>query len=385
MIKTPRAIHGVVVPFIFALSSAAFAQITFTAGDLLGFIGTTQSIEEDIRSGIPINVGSPGAMQTWDFSAMTIPNPVVATFTFSSPTGTPFAASFPQANLVQQITTPAQPGFAFYNYFQVTSSSSINLGNGRKLVTPIDTSFVRFQSNNITPLPIAFNNTWTTIETDTTGLFPLAATTSNDTTINTVDAWGRVRLRIGEFDCLRIRGDVKSINKTIVNGLVISTDTETFISYTWIAKSGFAVASAESQDGETNPSFTSARGFGRLTGISTLVEGQTGHAEIPSSFELFQNSPNPFWSEATSPAPGRGNPETTIKYQIPQNGQVELLIFNALGQKVRELVNKAQRAGFYEARWNGTDNLGNPVPSGVYYYRMKSGDFVRTKKMVFLR
>jgi hypothetical protein len=184
---------------------------------------------------------------------------------------------------------------------------------------------------------------------------------------------------------LRIRGDVKSINKTIVNGLVISTDTETFISYTWIAKSGFAVASAESQDGETNPSFTSARGFGRLTGISTLVEGQTGHAEIPSSFELFQNSPNPFWSEATSPAPGRGNPETTIKYQSPQNGQVELLIFNALGQKVRELVNKAQRAGFYEARWNGTDNLGNPVPSGVYYYRMKSGDFVRTKKMVFLR
>ncbi|MFQ5824974.1 MAG: T9SS type A sorting domain-containing protein [bacterium] len=106
-----------------------------------------------------------------------------------------------------------------------------------------------------------------------------------------------------------------------------------------------------------------------VTGIDEAPES----TNIPKSFALEQNYPNPF------------NPETIIRYQLPKNGEVELMIFNLLGKKVRELVDEVQPAGYYEVRWDGTDDLGNLVTSGVYYYRIKSGDIVQTKKMIFLQ
>ncbi len=103
----------------------------------------------------------------------------------------------------------------------------------------------------------------------------------------------------------------------------------------------------------------------------TNVKSKTG--QVPERFVLNQNYPNPF------------NPETIINYELPQNAQVDLTIFNLLGQKVRVLVNTDLPAGAHSARWNGTDVDGNKVTSGVYIYRLKSGDFVETKKMIFLQ
>jgi hypothetical protein len=213
-----------------------------------------------------------------------------------------------------------------------------------------------------------------TTERDTTGFFPLAASISIDTTFNTVDAWGTVRIPLGDFQSLRIRQNVKVINQTIFNGTVFSTNTETYIQYNWVAKNAFLVANAQSQNGETNPNFTNAQGFGRLDSLkttpSTRVQEQ---AEAPVSFELLQNHPNPF------------NPETAIKYQIRRDGPVELAIFNLAGEKVRALVNEILPAGNYEARWNGANELGHRVSSGVYMYRLKSGATTQTKKMVLLQ
>ena len=135
----------------------------------------------------------------------------------------------------------------------------------------------------------------------------------------------------------------------------------------------FLLLSIQSQDGETNPDFTDARGIGVLdttTTPPTSVEVPNG---IPSGFELAQNYPNPF------------NPETVIKYQTTQSSSVELAIYNLLGQKVRVLINEVKPAGSYEARWNGTNDFGEVVSSGVYVYRLQSGEFESTKKMVFLR
>jgi hypothetical protein len=92
----------------------------------------------------------------------------------------------------------------------------------------------------------------------------------------------------------------------------------------------------------------------------------------PVSFKLAQNFPNPF------------NPTTSIAYTVPA-GQVNLTIYNLLGQKVRTLVNKDVPAGVYEAVWDGADAAGNQVASGVYFYKLKSEAGELSKKMLLQR
>ena len=92
----------------------------------------------------------------------------------------------------------------------------------------------------------------------------------------------------------------------------------------------------------------------------------------PTTFQLSQNYPNPF------------NPLTVIRYQIPEDGKVVLGIYNLLGQPIKTLVEKEQEAGPYQVEWDGKDGEGSRVGSGIYFYRLKTGDFVRVKKMVFL-
>jgi hypothetical protein len=93
----------------------------------------------------------------------------------------------------------------------------------------------------------------------------------------------------------------------------------------------------------------------------------------PCRFELSQNYPNPF------------NPVTTIEYGVPSRTHVTIEIFNVLGRKVRTLVNETKQAGSYRAEWNGTDNAGRPVSTGVYLYRCKADKVTQTKKMLLLK
>jgi len=94
---------------------------------------------------------------------------------------------------------------------------------------------------------------------------------------------------------------------------------------------------------------------------------------IPATFVLNQNYPNPF------------NPTTQIQYGLPRQSNVKLTVHNVLGQEVARLVEGEQEAGFHEVQWNGRNENGTPVASGVYLYRIQAGEFVRTSKMVFLK
>jgi hypothetical protein len=98
---------------------------------------------------------------------------------------------------------------------------------------------------------------------------------------------------------------------------------------------------------------------------------------LPDRFVLEQNYPNPF------------NPETVIRYQIPLRSDgsvmVELKIYNLLGDEVRSLVQKEQRAGYYSVRWDGRDNRGIHVAAGTYVYRLQAGEFIKSHKMILLR
>ena len=95
--------------------------------------------------------------------------------------------------------------------------------------------------------------------------------------------------------------------------------------------------------------------------------------ELPSRFALSQNYPNPF------------NPETKIQFSMPRASTVKIDIFNLLGQTVRSLVDQYLAAGNYVRTWNGTDNQGRSVATGVYFYRFTAGDIVEAKKMVLLK
>lgn len=104
----------------------------------------------------------------------------------------------------------------------------------------------------------------------------------------------------------------------------------------------------------------------RLTGIA-------GASALPESFALSQNYPNPF------------NPSTTIAYQLPAAERVTIEIYNVLGQRVRQLVNGYQPAGRYTLVWDGRNEAGEQVASGVYLYRMHSGSYLEQRKMTLLK
>ncbi|MCG3118815.1 MAG: hypothetical protein ALAOOOJD_01090 [bacterium] len=105
---------------------------------------------------------------------------------------------------------------------------------------------------------------------------------------------------------------------------------------------------------------------------ATSVTSQT--AALPSEYNLAQNYPNPF------------NPSTKIKYALPQNSAVQLVVYNASGQKVRTLVDAArQAAGYHEIIWNGANDVGQPVASGVYFYKLTAGNYVRALKMLVVK
>jgi len=93
----------------------------------------------------------------------------------------------------------------------------------------------------------------------------------------------------------------------------------------------------------------------------------------PESYKISQNYPNPF------------NPLTTIQYIIPNRTYVKLNILNLSGQLVNTLVSEFKSAGIYNVSWDGTDFEGQKVPSGMYFYKMKAGEFVYTRRMLLIK
>jgi hypothetical protein len=93
----------------------------------------------------------------------------------------------------------------------------------------------------------------------------------------------------------------------------------------------------------------------------------------PARFSLGQNHPNPF------------NPETQIRYALPRDSEVKLFIYNVLGQRIRTLVAEHQTAGYREIVWDGRNDAGDGVASGIYFYRLRADDYDEIRKMVMLK
>ena len=90
--------------------------------------------------------------------------------------------------------------------------------------------------------------------------------------------------------------------------------------------------------------------------------------QLPNNFSLSQNFPNPF------------NPMTTIEYIIPENNEVQITIFDSSGRLIKNLFNGKQSRGQNKIVWNARNNKNQPVPSGIYLYKIQAGEFSKTKK-----
>ena len=106
--------------------------------------------------------------------------------------------------------------------------------------------------------------------------------------------------------------------------------------------------------------------------VVTAVE-TSDQASVPQTFSLAQNAPNPF------------NSETVIRFALPQPSQVELTIYNLLGQPVAILVQGSSAAGTFSVRWDGRDQAGRAVTSGVYLYQLRAGEYTKVRKLLLLR
>ena len=95
--------------------------------------------------------------------------------------------------------------------------------------------------------------------------------------------------------------------------------------------------------------------------------------QLPTTFTLHEPYPNPF------------NPITSLRYDLPEQAEVILTVYDLMGREVTQLVNATQEAGYRSVQWNATDKQGKPVSAGVYLYQIQAGEFVQTMKMVLLK
>ena len=113
--------------------------------------------------------------------------------------------------------------------------------------------------------------------------------------------------------------------------------------------------------------------FDNISFYSNSVGVDNRNETFLQGFAIEQNFPNPF------------NPVTTLRYNLPENGHVNIIIYDMLGREVKTMINQTHDAGYKSIQWNATNNHGEPVSAGVYLYKIQAGEYTSTKKMVLLK
>jgi len=189
-------------------------------------------------------------------------------------------------------------------------------------------------------------------------------------------------VELTEFSCVQASGNSVTINwmtaseiDNFVWEIERSTDGENYTKVGKVDVNGTNPYGAKYSYTDNVPSVGVY--YYRLADVSKDGE-KTYHGPISvvvgSVYALAQNYPNPV-----------GNRPATIKYSLSKPGMTSLKIYNLLGEEVKTLVNAKQDANFYTVHWDGRDNRGQTVSNGVYFYKLNSGEFSATKKMMVLR
>jgi hypothetical protein len=342
---------------IFTLS--ANAQISLTRDDVLNLIGTHQTYAEDISDPpIAVDVGSAGENQFWDFSDVTFPAEQY-TIHFIQPDGTPFFDEFPTANVAGRMSiTYDTLELSAYTYIEATEDRMTFLGSASDFLGMVEIE----TDGDFAPLPITYGTEWMITRYDTMETNPAYTVVQVETVLAEIDGWGTVTVPAGTFECLRLQTNWTEVIYTMVDEVVVNSDTSIGSDFSWLSKYSFDVANFNFND----PNYDEADDLGLLLDIVTgnIVDLQNSIHH----YTLSQNYPNPF------------NPNTMINYQLPMASDVELSVFNLLGQKVAILASGRQEAGLHQVEWDASG-----FATGIYYYQLRAGKYQEVKKMILTK
>jgi hypothetical protein len=343
---------------LLACASLSFAQFTITQGNMpaFGTLHTFYGTQEDVT----LNVGSSGANQTW--TAPQVDAPLTGSNELVQPNTTPFSSSFPTATHAFRSMDADGLGEG-YSYTRLTSGGAYSLGMatgaaGQEILIVYDD-----ESLDI-PFPATYGTEWTSLNHYSSEPLPGVTITSTDSTIHHIDGWGTLNNQFGTFSVLRIFSHSFITNVTDFPPFPPTTTETSFYYYEWITQSGIPAMTMWSNMDETEPEFT-------LGGVSFAIAGPVStdpiRGPIASSFTVGQNYPNPF------------NPTTSLPISLENAGNVEITIYNELGEvissEVRTFGPGNHTVGFDGSAW----------ASGNYFAQVKAGDQLQTKRMTLVK
>ncbi|NOR18349.1 T9SS type A sorting domain-containing protein [candidate division WOR-3 bacterium] len=325
-----------------------YSQIVIDWTEIPQNIGTHWT--DNGNDSVTVDLGSTGGPQTWYFISQPM-GPENTDAIIVPISSTPFADSFPNANVASKIYSD---GDTVYCYGELVSYFSSMLGMG--IVFP-DTVFYRFDPVDSVPLPINYGSNrhyhfTFSMEIDTN----TSLVTDNYGT-EVIDAYGTVIIPYGSFECLRACSFDTIVTTLLYNGVPIVVDTTTHIIYDFYAENYGLIAHILSYPEETNPNYTDALFLERLIYFATGIEEFATFTK--NSFSLH---PNPF------------SDYLTINYSLTKIGDVYLRMYDINGRLIKTIINTSQPQGNYSLRWYGRDENGNSLPNGVYFYHLKVDD-----------
>ena len=332
---------------------------------------------------VTVNLGQSGGPQTWNFSAQ----PMGAQYTDAlivPRVSTPFGDSFPNSNLVLEITEGSDVGYA---YGEIAPTFGANLGFGS--VSPL-TVFFRFEPTDSYPMPMVYGNSRVYHYGYSIYPVPLTELHTDYYGYEIIDAYGSVTIPYGTFECLRMCSFDTTVSTLLVNGIPITVDTTTYIIYDFLAEDYALIAHVLSYPEETDTNFTDALFLERLTNFSPGIEE---HETI--ALGNFSCQPNPFtyyveirymikdarYTIEQGDQNISGSVGGISAYQQP-----ELKIYDATGRLVKSFVlPTTYHLQPTVVSWDGTDSSNRKLGSGVYFLCLNFGGTSITRTVSLIR
>ena len=272
-------------------------QVSITAEDVLGLIGSAIQLRVDESSMLSVDLGNTGANQDWDFTGL-MPNDETSDRSFLAPSGTPFEGSFPEANFTLRVTGFETDEGTIFQYLRITPDKIELLGAGGIFTNPDTSVVVATPEAPFIPLPLSMGVTFSEVERDTLGNIAVVGSIEIDSTHNVVDAWGVVHVGLGSFDVIRVRGEERDRTESYVGGQLVSTTFRQGYNYEWVSPTNFVVVSISSLGGEQNPNFTVAGNIEVLSRGATQPPAEVPGNLGPAGGTNVSQTPNLTWASA---------------------------------------------------------------------------------------
>ncbi|MCK9281250.1 MAG: T9SS type A sorting domain-containing protein [Melioribacteraceae bacterium] len=345
------------------------AQISITESDVALFYQQDYTFTTHVNNTLTsIDIGGIG-QQVYDFSALTFD--MTYNSQGKSVSSSPYLAEYPgtQYSLYYETVSQGIPAQSWLHTSIVGGKYQLNGIGTNTTVQGINTTIkVKYNPARVLyNLPITYNSTATIsingVTESITSFFgqnivnsiPLISSEKY-----TVDGYGKLKTPDGKtLDCLRVRSE----ETHTVNGT-----TTTSISYGFITKTGEQVTVSFKEGVIANSGIVDVNNVSYSEGRGSATGIEEDFATMPNDFKLYQNYPNPF------------NPTTNITYALPKSGNVQLKVYDILGNEVADLVNGTKDAGFHTVNFNASN-----LASGMYIYSLRSEGININQKMLLMK